>query len=84
MAVSESTIRNPAPLRSGDYSSQFAIRIGILTVSDRSAAGERPDLSGPALAQAVTERLAGAEVVIAEVVPDERAAISRVVGARRG
>ncbi len=52
------------------------IRIGILTVSDRSARGERPDLSGPALAQAVTERLAGAEVVIAEVVPDERAAIS--------
>ena len=52
------------------------IRIGILTVSDRSARGERPDLSGPALVQAVTERLGGAEVVIAEVVSDERAAIS--------
>ena len=77
MSASESAIANPAPLRSGDYSPQSAIiRIGILTVSDRSARGERPDLSGPALAQAVTERLAGAEVVIAEVVPDEPAAIS--------
>jgi molybdenum cofactor synthesis domain-containing protein len=65
MSVSESTIRH----------SPFAIRVGILTVSDRSARGERPDLSGPALAQAVTERLAGAEVVIAGVVPDERTAI---------
>ena len=33
------------------------LRVGILTVSDRSARGERPDLSGPALVQAVTERL---------------------------
>jgi len=76
MPVSESTIRNPAPLHSGDYSPQSTIRVGILTVSDRSARRARPDLSGPALAQAVTERLTGAEVVIAEIVPDERAAIS--------
>jgi molybdenum cofactor synthesis domain-containing protein len=51
------------------------IRVGILTISDRSAAGERSDLSGPALAQAVTDGLPGAEVVIAEIVPDERSAI---------
>jgi molybdopterin adenylyltransferase len=73
----DSENRNPAPPRSEDYSAQPTIlRVGILTVSDRSARGERPDLSGPALAQAVTERLAGAEVVIAGVVPDERAVIS--------
>ncbi|MCX7671183.1 MAG: MogA/MoaB family molybdenum cofactor biosynthesis protein [Anaerolineae bacterium] len=47
------------------------IRVGILTVSDRSARGERADLSGPALAQAVTGQLAGAEVVVVGIVPDE-------------
>jgi molybdopterin adenylyltransferase len=30
------------------------LRLGILTVSDRSARGERPDLSGPALVELVT------------------------------
>lgn len=30
------------------------IRIGIITISDRSASGERPDASGPALLSAVT------------------------------
>jgi molybdopterin adenylyltransferase len=34
----------------------MSLRIGILTVSDRSARGERPDTSGPALAQIVTEQ----------------------------
>lgn len=52
------------------------IRVGILTVSDRSARGERADLSGPALAQAVAERLAGAEVVATGIVPDEREEIA--------
>ena len=32
----------------------MSIRFGILTVSDRSARGERPDLSGPALVELVT------------------------------
>jgi hypothetical protein len=31
------------------------IRVGILTVSDRSARGERADLSGPALEMAIAE-----------------------------
>jgi molybdenum cofactor synthesis domain-containing protein len=48
------------------------IRVGILTVSDRSARGERDDLSGPALEASIAEGLAAAEVVIRDVVPDER------------
>jgi molybdenum cofactor synthesis domain-containing protein len=49
-------------------------RIGILTVSDRGARGEREDRSGPALAEAIRE-LPGAEVVAQAVVPDERSEI---------
>lgn len=52
------------------------IKVGILTVSDRSAQGERPDASGPALAQMVRERLAAAEVVEAGIIPDEPAEIA--------
>ena len=35
------------------------IRIGVLTVSDRSARGEREDLSGPAVAAAAGARIRG-------------------------
>ena len=52
------------------------IQVGILTVSDRSARGERADASGPALAQAVADRLPGAAVTVTGIVPDDRAAIS--------
>lgn len=45
------------------------VRFGILTVSDRSARGERPDTSGPALAQAVTGL--GWQVCRQAVLPDE-------------
>jgi len=53
---------------------EAAIRVAILTVSDRSARGERPDASGPALRAAV-EAL-GHEVAAAEVVADDRAAVA--------
>jgi molybdopterin adenylyltransferase len=43
--------------------------VAILTVSDRSARGERDDATGPALADAV--RAAGANVACVRVVPDE-------------
>ena len=33
----------------------MSIEFGILTISDRSAAGKRDDLSGPALVQAVLD-----------------------------
>jgi len=46
-----------------------SLRVAVITVSDRSARGERPDASGPALAEAV--EAGGAEVVRREVVPDD-------------
>jgi molybdenum cofactor synthesis domain-containing protein len=45
------------------------LRIGILTVSDRSARGERPDLSGPAIEELISER--GWSVNRVEIIPDE-------------
>jgi molybdenum cofactor synthesis domain-containing protein len=51
----------------------MTLRFGILTASDRSARGERPDLSGPALAEAVTSQ--GWEVVCQAVVPDDLAVL---------
>jgi molybdopterin adenylyltransferase len=46
------------------------LRIGILTVSDRSARGERPDSSGPAIEDVIIEQ--GWEISQMEIVPDER------------
>jgi molybdopterin adenylyltransferase len=50
------------------------LRFAILTISDRSARGERPDLSGPALTQVVQEQ--GWQVVRADLLPDNQALIS--------
>jgi molybdopterin adenylyltransferase len=56
----------------------MALRFGILTVSDRSARGERPDASGPALAERVQAE--GWLVATRAIVPDDfnalRAALS--------
>jgi molybdenum cofactor synthesis domain-containing protein len=55
------------------------IRAAVLTISDASSAGTRPDRSGPA----VRERLQqlGWNVSVAEVLPDDRAAIgARLAG----
>lgn len=50
--------------------SEFVImRIAILTISDRSARGERPDFSGPVLEAAIEAR--GWLVTFKEIVPDE-------------
>ena len=46
------------------------IRAVVVTVSDRSARGERADESGPLLARLLEE--SGAEVVAAEVMADDR------------
>lgn len=56
------------------------MRVGILTVSDRSFRGEREDLSGPALVRAIRERSVATgqkgqgevDEVETAVVPDER------------
>lgn len=45
------------------------VRFGILTVSDRSARGERPDASGPALAEVI--RAQGWAVMRQTVLPDD-------------
>ncbi|MCW5777045.1 MAG: hypothetical protein KIS87_11450, partial [Phycisphaeraceae bacterium] len=57
-----------------------AIRAAVLTVSDRCSRGEAEDVSGPALAGMLRERL-GAEIVERACVPDE---VERVEGALRG
>ncbi len=45
-------------------------RVGILTLSDRGAAGEYQDRSGPVIRELVVERL-GAEVIKYAIIPDE-------------
>ena len=49
------------------------LRFGILTISDRSARGERPDASGPALAAEIGAQ--GWQVTRQGLVPDELGAI---------
>ena len=51
------------------------LQLAILTVSDRSARGERPDLTGPELKNFVTQR--GGEVTAMAIVPDEKEAIKQ-------
>jgi len=51
----------------------MTLRIGILTSSDRSSRGERPDLSGPALAELVTAQ--GWTVIHTAIVPDDLEAL---------
>jgi molybdenum cofactor synthesis domain-containing protein len=46
------------------------MRVGILTISDRSSRGERPDDSGPAIREFVEGRLA-AQVADSAVIPDD-------------
>ena len=55
----------------------LAIRFGVLTVSDRSARGERPDATGPALAQRIRE--AGWEVKFQSITPDEVPKITAIL-----
>ena len=49
----------------------------VITVSDRSARGERPDRSGPAVARALSR--AGFRVASLRVIPDERAPLSAAI-----
>jgi molybdopterin adenylyltransferase len=53
------------------------LRVAIVTVSDRSARGEREDVSGAALAEAA--RSAGAQVTRRELVPDDPARLSALL-----
>ncbi|MBU2611636.1 MAG: MogA/MoaB family molybdenum cofactor biosynthesis protein, partial [Chloroflexi bacterium] len=47
----------------------MTLRFGILTASDRSARGERPDTSGPALAAVIG--LHGWDVLCQAILPDD-------------
>lgn len=47
----------------------MSLRVGILTISDRSSRGERADTSGPMLEQMVREQ--GWQVVQSDILPDE-------------
>jgi len=49
-------------------------RVGILTISDRSSRGERPDASGPVIRSFVADRLRWT-VAEYKIVPDDRAVI---------
>ncbi len=53
------------------------IRVAILTISDRSARGERPDVSGPVLVQAVERH--GWQVSETAIVPDDRPVIEQTL-----
>ena len=55
----------------------MALRIAILTISDRSARGERPDVSGPALAALVKAQ--GWEVTRSEILPDDVNVLREVI-----
>ncbi|RPJ25692.1 MAG: MogA/MoaB family molybdenum cofactor biosynthesis protein [Chloroflexi bacterium] len=53
------------------------MRFGILTLSDRSARGERADSSGPALAHLIQAK--GWSLVKQSLLPDEEAAIREIL-----
>ena len=53
------------------------MRAAVVTVSDRSFRGERPDISGPVLKQLLEE--AGANVVEVMVVPDDPSVIAKAL-----
>lgn len=53
----------------------MVLRVGIITISDRSSRGERSDLSGPALQQQVLAQ--GWEVAQMEIIPDDFQAIQQ-------
>jgi molybdenum cofactor synthesis domain-containing protein len=53
------------------------VSVGILTISDRSARGEREDTSGPLLAEVIRSK--GWKVVFQEIVPDDFAHIKTIL-----
>jgi molybdenum cofactor synthesis domain-containing protein len=55
----------------------MSLRFGILTISDRSALGERDDSSGPALESLVVSH--GWKVELVKIVPDEASSIQETL-----
>ena len=59
-----------------------ALTAAVLTVSDSCARGERPDLSGPAVAESL--RKAGFSVVATEVISDDQIPIQQAIARLAG
>ncbi len=53
------------------------VRVGILTVSTRSSRGERPDTSGPALAEMASQQ--GWQVISTSIVPDNLEKLTKIL-----
>jgi len=53
----------------------MVVRVSILTISDRSSRGERPDSSGPALKTVAEDQ--GWQIIAIDIVPDESVQIAR-------
>src|SRR6266705_2187380 len=58
--------------RENPMNTNQAIRIGIVTVSDRASKGVYQDLGGPAIRDCLTEILSCPWEAVARVIPDER------------
>ena len=56
-----------------------AVRVGIVTVSDRASRGVYEDLGGPAIVACLTEILSSAWEPVARVIPDERPLIEQTL-----
>ena len=59
--------------------SEKIVPCAVLTISDRGAAGESEDRSGPLLVKMLEAQLPGGRVVATAIVPDEVAAIQQVI-----
>lgn len=59
------------------HASDMVLRFGVLTISDRSAQGQRPDASGPALEGMITLR--GWKVVKRLTIPDDLVTIRKAL-----
>ena len=55
----------------------MVMRVGILTISDRSSRGERPDVSGPILEELVLSQ--GDVVVKKDIVPDDLETLKEIL-----
>ena len=58
---------------------ETAIRIGIVTVSDRASAGIYEDEGGPAIKAYLDRALRSAWVPVARIIPDDRAVIAQTL-----
>ena len=56
------------------------MRVAILTISDRSARGERADESGPAVAAAITRLVPSATLLDTVILPDDGGLIRQELG----